>query len=684
MKLLNFPFLVLTISLVTGIILGHYFLLDLIWTLILVGITIITLGISWFSAKKMFKNGSPFTIITFFVFITIGIALVKIHNPTRFSNHYTNILSSQNEDQNGSLEMQISIKERLKPTPYYEKYIASLSIINDSIINGDILLQIPKDGLSTTIVIGDRYTTFSKLKPIPKPLNPYQFDYASYLSKNYISYKLTVSFDQLLQANPSSWSLFRIADQIRTDINKKLLHYDFSLKQLSIINALLLGQRQDIDAQTFSDYRDAGAIHLLAVSGLHVGIILMLLNLIFKPLERFGKKGSIFKTICIILLLWCFAVIAGLSPSVIRAVTMFSFLAIGMQIRSKTSIYNALLISMFLLLCCNPLLLFSVGFQLSYLAVFSIVWVQPSIARHYTPRFYIDKKIWETFTVTIAAQLGVLPLTLFYFHQFPLLFIIANLIIIPVLGFILGFGILVIILAELQVLPTSIVFIFRNCIDLMNATVHWVAQQEKFLITNISFSWRMMLIFYILITSSIFLYKKYTIRNLFNFSMGLIVLLCLLIYEKHHHNKIEELVIFHNRDHTIIGSLQNQQLIHYSKDRISKKTQNYILNNYSIHKNVQSTSFKQLSNIYKYQGKTLFIIDSAGIYNLEGLQPDIILLSDSPKIHLDRVIKQLQPKLIIADGSNYKEYLNLWESSCAKQKLPFHRTDKKGAYIVSE
>ncbi|WP_378181464.1 ComEC/Rec2 family competence protein [Aquimarina sp. SS2-1] len=677
-KLLNIPFLILTFSLVIGIVFGHNISINLNLIIILQIIAIIGLASCWWYAKKIFHSATGFTILVFINFTFSGIILVNIHSPEHNQNHYIHFLDEFRTDQ---VSISFQIKERLKPTTYYEKYIVEIQSIENKKIVGNLLLQLPKSSITVPLITGESFICLSQIKPIPGPLNPHQFDYASYLAQQYVFHKITTNFNKLISTNYSVFSIYRFAALVRTNINLKLNNYSFNKKQLSIINALLLGQRQDIDNETLTDYKNAGAIHILAVSGLHVGILLMLLQIILKPLDRFSKNGKIIKTFLVIILLWCFAVIAGLSPSVLRAVTMFSFIAIGLHIRSKTSIYNALIVSIFILLCIRPLLLFSVGFQLSYIAVFSIVWIQPSFVKLYKPRFYADKILWETFTVTIAAQLGLFPLTLFYFHQFPLLFFVANLIIIPFLGFILGFGILVIILSLIQILPNWLATTFGKCIDAINLTVHLVGKQEDFLLTEIPFSWRMLILGYFFIISLILFLKKRSYTRTLLIAISINCFLLLMNYEKYMCNKKEELVIFHNQRETIIGTLQPEKLRIYSNDSITEKNKEFILQGYITENNAQLKPQKKLKNVYRYKSKTILIIDSAGIYNLEGLQVDMIVLSNSPKIHLNRMITILKPKQIIADGSNYKSYLDQWEITCKKQNLPFHRTDKKGAYI---
>jgi competence protein ComEC len=679
-KLLNIPFITITVSTLLGILTGYHTTIATKTVMLSFFISICLLGVAWIRSKKMFDKGYFFVVIMVIVFIIFGMSLVKIHNPKNYSSHYSKLTNTKEE--RSAIGIQFYIKERLKPSRYYNKYMVSTKYIDNKVTHGTILLQVKRDSLQKILDIGNTYTAFTVVKPIPGALNPYQFDYSKYLYTQNISHKITVSAHQLINTHKIEYSIDYIANQIRKKSILKLSKYDFNTTQLSILYALILGQRQDISQEIFNAYRDAGAIHILAISGLHVGIILMILNLILQPLDRYYKKGKIIKLILTIILLWCFASIAGLSPSVLRAVTMFSFLAIGMQIRSKTSIYNSLFVSLFVLVCFNPLLLFSVGFQLSYLAVFAIVWIQPLLVKIYLPKYYISKKLWETFTVTIAAQLGLLPLTLLYFHQFPLLFFISNLIILPFLGGILGFGILVILLAYLNILPESMAALFGNCVDIMNISIRWIAHQEDFVIKNIPFSTGLCIISYLIIILSVMIFKKYERRKLYGLGVSILILFFILIYEKHVASDLEELIVFHNQRNTTLGVLENQQFRIYSKDAITVKNQHFLFGNYLTKNRATIDTNMRLKNIYQYKRKTIMIIDSTSIYQIKSFCPDIIILSDSPKVHLDRVIDSLQPIQIVADGSNYKSYVDQWEISCKKQKVSFHRTDKKGAFIV--
>ena len=484
----------------------------------------------------------------------------------------------------------------------------------------------------------------------------------------------------MVKVSSDTHTLLGIAENIRGFINKKLKTYHFKANELAIINALLLGQRQDISKETYTNYTNSGAIHILAVSGLHVGILLILLNFILKPLERF-KHGKRVKTFLLVSLLWSFALIAGLSASVTRAVTMFSIVTIALNLKRPTNIYNTLAVSIFIILLFKPLFLFDVGFQLSYLAVFAIVLIDPYLYNLWKPKFWLTDKVWHTLTITISAQFGIIPLSLYYFHQFPSLFLISNLVIVPFLGILLGFGFFVIVLASLNILPLFMANIYEYSIRLMNGFIRWISYQEQFLFKNISFNIFLTISSYLVI---IFFIKLFFKKNYFNLKSFLIVIILFqsVLFLNKYNNPKNEFIVFHKSRFSLLGHTHGNTIMVSSNFDSLTKSNNTIVTNYNIGKHINSIEECKLQSVYQLNNKTLFVIDSFGVYNIKSFKPDYILLRQSPKINLNRVIDSLKPKQVIADGSNYKSYTQYWKSICKKRKLPFHLTSEKGAYII--
>ena len=678
MKLLNFNIIKLSVCLIIGILIGYFYNTPTISLLYILGVLLLLFTISYFVAKNQFIKTIWFGMIGYTIMICIGILNVSIHDPLNNSTHYSNLINQKNDS---TKLITLKIREVLKSSIYDDKYIVDLIKINDLQVSGKSILNIKKDSLNNNLKVDDVFIIKTSLRDVNPPLNPGQFNYKNYLEKQYIYHQLFVTKEMLFDLKKSHQTVFGIANKIREHINFKLIKYSFKPDELAIINAILLGQRQNISEDVYTNYRNAGAIHILAISGLHIGIILIMLTSLFKPLERL-RYGIYIKTVLIVLILWSFAIIAGLSASVTRAVSMFSIVAIGMHLKRPTNIYNTLAVSIFALLLFKPLFLFDVGFQLSYLAVFGIVSINPTLDNLWKPKYWLFKKLWQTLTVTLSAQIGILPISLFYFHQFPGLFFLTNLLIIPFLGIILGFGIIIILLAVLNILPLALANLFGLLINYMNHFVGWVAEQEAFLIKDISFNLLYVVIFYLLIFSCFRFIINRNYKRFLLLLTSIIAAQIIFIYTKMESPK-NQFLIFHKSRYSLLGNSQSNTLILSDNlDSISKQ-KDRIIKDYMVSNYIKSLETDSLQSVYLIGNKKLLVIDSLGIYDIKTFKPDYVLLRNSPKINLTRLIALLNPKLIIADGSNYKTYVERWKMTCDKTKTPFHQTNEKGALIIN-
>lgn len=625
---------------------------------------------------KRTEMRKAFSIVTLLFFVFIGISSAYIHNPRNYANYY-------NHKSTDNSTYVLDVQKVLKPGNYYTKYVAKVSQVDSTTTTGYILLNIQKDSTQTPLKVGNRIFIKTPFKELIPPLNPHQFDYKQYLAKQYIYHQVFLNKQQFKQLNNASFSLIGLSANIRESVQTSLKKYHFTNDEFAVINALLLGQRQEISKDLLESYTNAGAIHILAISGLHIGILLLLLSYLLNPIEKL-PDGILVKTICIVLLLWCFAFIAGLSASVVRAVTMFTFVAIGQSFKRKKIIEYSLVSSMFFLLLIKPMFLFDVGFQLSYLAVFGIVWVQPLLYNLWKPKFWLLNKGWSLFTVSIAAQAGILPISLYYFHQFPGLFILSNLIIIPFLGVILLFGIVIILLATLSILPQFMADGYGFIISTMNYFVDWISHQEGFLLKELSMSFEAMLAWYVFI---IFLYLaliQKTYKRVFLLLVSTLLLQGIYFYEKFQINRKSEFIVFHKSRHSIIGKRNGNEINIFSSLNDSVLHHQKLLQSYRVNEEVYSKSTDSILNITSYMDKHVLIVDSLSVYQIKELENPIVILKDSPKINLDRLITTLKPQQIIADGSNYKSYITRWIETCYKQKTPFWYTGQNGAYIFKE
>ncbi len=668
----NVPFIFIILPLCAGISFAEFIGITLGSILIALCFTIFLA----YDTRRIAKGGWLFEHTIAISFFLIGLLATYLHDHRNDASHYSNIVSTQKE-----VCITGRVHKRLKPSTHWERYEVLLQHIDGFKTSGKLLLNVRKDTLAHRHHIDEKLFFRALLNDIKSPSNPWQFNYKNYLERRHIYHRVFVDPGEVLMVGNYPSSIYGIAEGLRNAVNRKLSLYDFEPPELQIINALLLGQKQEVDPQLYETYAEAGAVHVLAVSGLHIGIIWLLLDALLLPLQLI-RRGRYLKLVVILWMLWCFAVIAGLSPSVVRAVTMFTAIAIATSLKRGMSTVDALLVSMFFLLMAKPNFLFEVGFQLSYVAVFAIVWIQPMIEKLWRPKFWLFKKAWQLFTVTLAAQIGVLPLSLYYFHQFPGLFFVSNLVIVPFLGFILGVGLLVIVLALANALPAFMADAYSELIELMNLFVSWVANQESFLFENIPMSRLRMISIYLLIISAILLLKRRSYASVFVTGISIVVLQVVVIEEESDKQTKQHLIVFHtNRSTALLSRVSDRSTFHTNlPDSIAHSS--YPIKAYLLANPTNDVTFHSLKDIYSYKDQKLLIVDSLGIYKIPSLERSTVLLTSSPKINLNRLIDTIKPEAIIADGSNHRSYVARWKATCARKKIPFHSTYEKGIYMI--
>ncbi len=669
MRLLRFIPIQLTLILILGIVLGHSF--DFGATLPIVLSTIILVIFAFLFYLDVHRKSYGFALVGALLTLSIGVLSVSLSKPEHIPDHYSNYHS------NGSHTWKLKITETLKPTAFSRRYIAAVHTLDQKRATGRILVNFPPDSLGNLLQIDDELVIYSPIDEIRGPLNPHQFDYKSYLNNFGVTHQLRTEGAIIRLENPSR-TIYGRAAALRKHIIAKLEMAQFGTAELSIIKALLLGQRDDISETTYSSYKNAGAVHILAVSGLHIGILLLLLQFLFKPLERFSR-GKTIKLVLIVTLLWGFAFLAGFTASVVRAVTMFSFVAYALYLNRPSNTFNILALSMFfILLVIDPNLLFQVGFQMSYAAVFAIVWIYPLLQKLWFPKNLIVRKIWQLLSVSVAAQLGVLPISLFYFHQFPGLFFISNLIIVPVLGIILGGGILVVFLALVNQLPDWLVTIYDTLIYSMNATITWVAQQEAFVFKNISFDGVQLVLAYSILIALMLLFTKPTFKKALLAGVAILGFQSYRSYKVFKTQQTDRLIVLHQIRNSVLMHQAGDRLFVFAQDtsRIQRLTTDY-----RVAEHCTSVDNELLQNSYHWQEHKLLRIDSLGVVPKQTKTVDYLLLTQSPKLNFERLLDSINPKFIIADGSNYTSDVLRWKASCTKRKLPFHYTGEKGAYV---
>jgi competence protein ComEC len=434
------------------------------------------------------------------LFLALGFAASYIYNQKNEKNHITKM---GNFDQYMAM---IDSYTEAKPKTY--KATAQIIAVKKGgkwiKVGGKSLLYFNKEA-NVVPKYGEVYVLKNTLREIEPPKNPFEFDYKTYQArKNIFTHQFLREGDFVKAGEVKDWTIFKFANSLNVYTHTVFKEILDTPKQMGVAEAMIGGMKAELDFETKQWYSATGAIHVLAVSGMHVVILFMVLNALFGLF--LDKKKPLF-LIVILISLWSYAIFTGLSPSVCRSTLMFSMIQFGTYFRRDDNPVNTLTLSAILLLIIVPTWLYDVGFQLSYLAVLGIMVIYPSLRRLFTIKWKPIRWIWEISAVSIAAQIFTLPLTLYYFHQFPNYFLLANPIVSLVSSFMLPIGLLVLFVAKVPILGGFLGLIFKWLIDILNYSVYLISELPNALTIGLSISFSTVLLLF-LITASVLLFFK--------------------------------------------------------------------------------------------------------------------------------------------------------------------------------
>lgn len=638
-------------------------------------LAVITMGVLYLQSHKHFRQQWYLGAAVYVVALLLGGFTYSVHQEISYPTHYTRQIKNRNKRQ----ALLISVTERLKSGAAYTKYLGVVQEVGGKPATGKVLV-VQKKGTDSVFAdySGKDLIVYGKINKITEALNPYEFDYAGYLSHQQVYGQVFLAEGAYKEVGDNRYYFQRMAQDVRKRILTGLAAKGLSGDEWAVTAALFLGQRQDISEELYSGYVNAGVIHILAISGLHIGILTMLLNFLFVPLRNYtwGRGASALFILCI---LWSFAFITGLAPSVIRSVTMFSVITIALHLRRPQNTLHTIMVSAFVLLLFNPDLLFMVGFQLSYLAVIGIVLLQPPLQKVWPVKNRILSYFWNLVTVMVAAQVAVLPISLYYFHQFPLLFFVGNLCIIPFLALVLGYGFLTLVLTYFEAVPEIMVAGLSYIIKAINYLVSSVASVEGALLQKVYFDELLLGLAYLVIALLAWALMNKSIRVLKVALCFAILFQGYLFYTKYRLESYEKFWVFHQYNSQVIGVHEGYRLRVFSYDSLSKL--HYLLDNYTTQ--TQTVAQQQApQNIYVFKNKRILVLDTDYLYNLPNTPIDYVVLTHSPWLNPDRVLRTLHLKMLIVDGDNNYYIINMWKKACKEYDIPFYNTQEQGAFLV--
>ena len=544
--------------------------------------------------------------------------------------------------------------------------------------NGKVIIYLQKDSLSEQLNVGDVISFEPKLENVPAPKNPNEFDFRKYLSFHLIHQQAFLRSNNWKLIQPAKGGILKFSNDRRTYLIASLKKQGITGKELAVASALILGYKDNLDPQLKSAYSSAGAMHVLAVSGLHVGVIFLIFNQLFSFFEKI-KHGKIIKGILLILILWTYAILTGLSPSVMRAATMFSFIVAAKMTGRVSSFFNTLAASALVLLIYNPLLIMEVGFQLSYLAVIGIVIIQPWINNWFTIRYWLPRKIWEITAVSIAAQIATFPLGLLYFHQFPNYFMLSNLIVIPSAVAILYLGIVTLFFSSVPIVGEYLALLLNYIIKFLNLSVYVIDVLPYSLSENIRFSVTDTWLLYLFISCMICLivYRKF-IYIAMGFSF-ISLFLCSTFFLNYTDLDQRKIIIYNipkfsainfidGKDNILLSDIKltenrNKLMFHLQNNWINNGVRNEkIIRLDHLHKKhsisnlyrISNNNFFTKRNYFQFYSSRIAIINNSSQLSQQEnkLAVDLLLITKNTKLTITELLKQFTPHQIVIDASN--------------------------------
>lgn len=566
-------------------------------------------------------------------------------------------------------------------------------------INFHALLYLQKDQRSLALVEGDELFICADFQPISPPVNPYAFDYQKYMRRKsvYFTAYSPASNWIFLQHHPIN-PIRYAASSLQSYFSELFAENGLQSAEYSIITAILLGNDETMDPELKSQYSSAGVSHILCVSGMHVGIIFMILNFLLKPLD-FSPQLRYPKAVILLLAIWFYANITGLAPSVKRAATMFSFVTFGQLIRRPVNVFHSLFASMFILLVINPLLIFEIGFQMSYLAVFGIVIFQPKISAILHPKTKLGNYFWELACVSVAAQLSTFPLSVYYFGQFPNYFLLANLSVIALSFLIVMTGVL---LLAISWLPTvSLLFgkILTAEIKLMNGIVGGIDSLPGAVTENIAVHWSQMLLIYGIVCAifAFLVYRKSIYKYLSLCSLLLLgVSLCL---QKIASFSANTFTIYSIDKMSAMGMNDGGRGVIFldSSAFVSSNAYDFNIKNHIRMKRIDKQivkmdtlcfargKAKKIGPFIRWNQLTIFTL--SGREYLNPLSPpqkvDLVILRQNPRIPMKKLLQTFDIQQIVIDGSNTVYWEKRWIDSCSAYQIPCHSTRRDGYFSLA-
>lgn len=555
-------------------------------------------------------------------------------------------------------------------------------------ITGKVMAYFPKTDSAFVLRYGDLIAIPASIREVTPPLNPSEFDYRAYLGRKGITGQVYLKDEdwmdlQMSNANPLYAFAYRFRDILLTSLQRSGL----SDNEFGVAAAILLGYDDNLADEVRKNYVAAGSMHILCVSGMHVGIIYLLASFLLGFLNR-KKWQKTLKQVLLLALIWFYALIAGLTPSILRASLMISFVIIGEMIRRQGFIINTIAASAFILLCANPYNLFEIGFQLSYAAVVGIVVLHKPL---YNCLYFKNKlldKLWEITVVALSAQAATIPFTLFYFNQFSTYFALSNLLMTPISFVVVISGMVLLLVSWIPYVNVWVGYLVWGAVYVMNWVVAKIESMPFSIIKGLyisEFEFAMLLVALLLLLMMVAMQKR---KLLFPLLSALLLMMVSMTYRLYHSDQQNGLMVYSLRNHTAVDFVRGGEhfLLADSALMSDEGTIDYSLKGAWAQRHLamhpQTIGFdedfdngclRKKSNLVSFNGKLMALWDDDCRVSDSlsyRLPVDYLLVRGKQKPDIQAVVNGYDAQLILIDGSVPQYLAEKWITQAGSLDLP--------------
>ena len=661
-----------------GILCGYYFNSNLYF--IVFGITVVAILINIIFSTLFRNNLREWIFIVSFSLLLFSLGAILIVN------HNEKVIVDMPVKESTYLIKVESIP--VMKDKYYSfdaKVLFSFDTLCSSIQNHKVLLNLSVDSQLISPKLGDKYLVSTSLF-LPNKDDVSSFDYSSYLKVNGYS-KIGYVYDDIILYNRAeSYSITEKFLLLRENLIS--IYRDFKLgnEELAILSAITLGEKSILSKDTKNNFSAAGVSHILVVSGMHVGFIFMIISLLYSRL--YNRYYRLFVTIFGLVLLWLYALLTGFAPSVVRASFMFSLMLVFLFTRNKYRVIHALLLSATISLLANPALLFNISFQLSYLAVLSIVVFYKRIyhfLQRIVPKFKWRNNILSVIGVTLAAQVFTFPIVMFYFHQFPLFFMISNLCVVLLAPIIFIGGYLLIFTSVIPYVSNVIAYILNIILKFFEEIINIIASL-KYAVIDVYISLFQCILLYFIVL--LFLNYLNVVNKNKNIALSAVLISVVVFVIVTSVNTIDvqnkNILYVGNRKQLMVNVFNcNDNILFVNGNDYYDKNELWIKYKAPYPKIINDSSL--INNLFEFENESYLILrDNVFRYKHTNLKPIVVdnLIIDRGVYPSNKLFDQfVRPKYVILTNGVYSGYISDFKNVLQKHNIPYYVVSEQGSFL---